>query len=112
MADKNKVRLYLWYLYLLCIQPKDDFTNYLEKAGIVENLTEVINNLYDETDKPKFPTEYIKANLKSSSAGENEVIAQNNKLRNENRQLKQKIIELEKNIEKVKKEIEEKKAQA
>ena len=44
--------------------------------------------------KPKFPTDYIKANLKSSSAGENEVINQNNKLRNENRQHKQRIIEL------------------
>ena len=30
----------------------------------------------------------IKANLKSSSAGENEVIAQNNKIPNENKQLK------------------------
>ena len=90
------------------LQPKDEFTSYLEKAGIVDNLSEVINNLYDEADKPKFPTEYIKANLKSSSAGENEVIAQNNKLRNENRQLKQRIIELEKGIEKVKKEIDEK----
>ena len=64
-----------------------------------------MNNLYDEQEKPKFPTEYIKANLLSSSAGENEVISQNNKLRNENKQLKLKIIELEKSIEKVKKEI-------
>ncbi len=78
---------------------------------MAENLIEVINNLYDENDKPKFPTEYIKANLKSSSAGENEVISQNNKIRNENKQLKLRIIELEKSIEKVKKEIEEKQAQ-
>ena len=78
---------------------------------MAENLIEVINNLYDESDKPKFPTEYIKANLKSSSAGENEVISQNNKIRNENKQLKLRIIELEKSIEKVKKEIEEKQAQ-
>ena len=74
----------------------------------MDNLIEVINNLYDEADKPKFPTEYIKANLKSSSAGENEVIAQNNKLRTENRQLKQRIVELERGIERLKKEIEEK----
>ena len=59
----------------------------------------------------KFPTEYIKANLKSSSAGENEVIAQNNKLRTENRQLKQRIVELERGIERLKKEIEEKQEQ-
>ena len=108
MSEGDKVRKKIKSIF---IQQKDDFTSYLEKAGVVDNLIEVINNLYDEGDKPKFPTEYIKGNLKSSSAGENEVIAQNNKIRNENRQLKQKIIELEKSIEKVKKEIEEKQAQ-
>ena len=69
-----------------------------------------INNLYDESDKAKYPTEYIKANLKSSSAGENEVIAQNNKLRIENKQLKQRIAEL-KNVLKGQKKIEEKQEQ-
>ena len=93
------------------IQPKDEFTKFIENSGIADNLIEVINNLYDEADKPKYPTEYIKANLKSSSAGENEVIAQNNKLRNENKNLKQRIIELEKGIERLKKEIEEKQEQ-
>ena len=78
---------------------------------MVENLTEVLINLYEEPEKPKFPTEYIKANLKSSSAGENEAIVQNNKIREENRKLKQRIIELERNIERVKKAIEEKQAQ-
>ena len=72
------------------------------------HLLEALNNLYDEANKPKFPTDYIRLNLKSSSAAENEAINQNNKLRNENRQLKQRIIELEKNIEKVRKEIDEK----
>lgn len=47
---------------------------------------------------------YIKANLKSSSAGENEVILQNNKLREENKKLKQRVAELEKIVEKMKKE--------
>ena len=105
MSEKEKVTI---NIIINFIQPKDDFTKYLESVGIVDNLIEVINNLYDETDKPKYPTEYIKANLKSSSAGENEVIAQNNKLRTENRQLKQKIADLEKGIERLKKEIEEK----
>ena len=83
----------------------------MESAGVVDNLTEVLINLYEETDKPKFPTEYIKANLKSSSAGENEVISQNNKIREENRKLKQRIIELERNIERIRKDIEEKNPQ-
>lgn len=39
-----------------------------------------------------------------SSAGENEVILQNNKLREENKKLKQRVAELEKIVEKMKKE--------
>ena len=70
----------------------------------MDNLTEVLINLYEEGQKPKFPTDYIKANLKSSNAGENEVIIQNNKLREENKKLKQRVAELERTIEKMKKE--------
>ena len=70
----------------------------------MDNLTEVLINLYEEGEKPKFPTDYIKANLKSSNAGENEVIIQNNKLREENKKLKQRVAELERTIEKMKKE--------
>ena len=84
---------------------RDEFTSYLEKSGVVDNLTEVLINLYEEGEKPKFPTDYIKANLKSSNAGENEVIIQNNKLREENKKLKQRVAELEKLVERMKKEI-------
>ncbi len=91
--------------YIQTIEGKrDEFTAYLEKSGVVDNLTEVLINLYEEGEKPKFPTDYIKANLKSSNAGENEVIIQNNKLREENKKLKQRVAELEKIIEKMKKE--------
>ena len=43
--------------------------------------------------------------MKSCSAGENEVILQNNKLREENKRLKAKVSELEKAYEKLKKEL-------
>ena len=91
---------------------RDEFTNYLENNGLVENLCDVLISLYEEPDQPKFPTEYIKANLKSSNAGENEILAQNNKIREENRKLSQRIIELERSIERIKKIIEEKQSQA
>ena len=87
---------------------RDEFTKYLENAGVVENLTEVLMNLYEEANKPKFPTEYIKSNLKSSNAEESEIAIQNNKLREENRKLKQRINELERNIERIQKFLEEK----
>ena len=43
--------------------------------------------------------------MKSCSAGENEVILQNNKLREENKRLKARVNELEKTYEKLKKEL-------
>ena len=43
--------------------------------------------------------------MKSCSAGENEVILQNNKLREENKRLKAKVSELEKTYEKLRKEL-------
>ncbi len=43
--------------------------------------------------------------MKSCSAGENEVILQNNKLREENKRLKAKVSDLEKTYEKLKKEL-------
>ena len=110
-VSKNKNNDFI-YIIQASEGKRDEFTNYLEKEGMVENLTEVLINLYEETEKPKFPTEYIKFNLKSTNAGENEVISQNNKIREENRKLKQRIIELERNIERIKKDIEEKQSQA
>ena len=65
-------------------------------------------NLYEEANKPKFPTEYIKSNLKSSNDEDNEIINQNNKIREENKKLKQRIIDLEKGIERMKRLLEEK----
>ena len=91
---------------------RDEFTNYLENAGFVDKLTEVLISLYDEAEKPKFPTEYIKANLKSSSTSDNEIIEQNNRIREENKKLKKRITELERNIERLRKDIEEKQTQA
>ncbi len=108
MSSKSKVKIKIYNKKKMnqTIEGKrDEFTSYLEKSGVVDNLTEVLINLYEEGEKPKFPTDYIKANLKSSNAGENEVIIQNNKLREENKKLKQRVAELEKLVERMKKEI-------
>ena len=68
-------------------------------------MTEVLINLFEEGEKPKFPVDYLKKNLKSCTAGENEVILINNKLREENKKLKNKVNELEKVYDKLKKEL-------
>ena len=65
-------------------------------------------NLYEENDKPKFPTDYIKSNLKSSNSKENEILIQNNKIKEENTKLKERIIQLEKAIERLQKRLKEK----
>ena len=85
---------------------RDEFTEYLDKNNVIDNLTEVLINLYEEGEKPKFPTDYLKKNLKSCSAGENEVILINNRLREENKRLKQKVTDLEKQLDKLQKELE------
>ena len=113
MTSKEKVSNFINIFILQASDGKrDEFTNYLENNGLVENLCDVLISLYEEPDQPKFPTEYIKANLKSSNAGENEILIQNNKIKEENKKLNQKIIELERSIERVKKLIEEKQSQA
>lgn len=36
---------------------KDEFRAYLEKTGVVDQLTKVLVSLYEETDKPNNPLE-------------------------------------------------------
>ena len=85
---------------------RDEFTDYLERHNVIDNLTEVLISLYEEGEKPKFPTDYVKKHLKSCSAGENEILLQNNKLREENKKLKARLQEVEKTFEKLQKEYE------
>ena len=69
-------------------------------------MTQVLINLYEEGEKPKFPTDYVKKNLKSCTAGDNEVILINNRLREENKRLKNKVADLEKTLDKLQKDLE------
>jgi hypothetical protein len=38
---------------------KEEFRKYLEKTGVVDQLTRVLVGLYEETDKPPNGVEYI-----------------------------------------------------
>ena len=42
---------------------KDEFRAYLEKTGVVDQLTKVLVSLYEENDKPSNPLEFIKSVL-------------------------------------------------
>lgn len=36
---------------------KDEFRTYLEKTGVVDQITKILVSLYEETDKPENPFE-------------------------------------------------------
>jgi hypothetical protein len=82
---------------------KDEFRAYLEKTGVVDQLTKVLVSLYEETDKPTNPLEFIKRNMSAP-----EEIDQDNlkneylKLKEENEKLRQRVTDLQKQIESLK----------
>ena len=82
---------------------KDEFRAYLEKTGVVDQLTKVLVSLYEETDKPTNPLEFIKRNMSAP-----EEIDQDNlkneylKLKDENDKLRQRVTDLQKQIENLK----------
>ena len=82
---------------------KDEFRAYLEKTGVVDQLTKVLVSLYEETDKPTNPIDFIKRNMSAP-----EEIDQDNlkneylKLKEENEKLRQRVTDLQKQIESLK----------
>ena len=82
---------------------QDEFRSYLEKTGVVDQLTKVLVSLYEETDKPTNPIEFIKRNMSAP-----EEIDQDNlkneylKLKEENEKLRQRVTDLQKQIESLK----------
>ena len=41
-------------------QKKEEFRKYLERAGVIDNLTKVLVGLYEEPEKPGNAIEFIK----------------------------------------------------
>ncbi len=48
-------------------QKKEEFRKYLEKAGVIDQLTKVLVGLYEEPDKPNNAIEHIKKCLGAPS---------------------------------------------
>ena len=48
-------------------QKKEEFRKYLEKAGVVDQLTKVLVGLYEEPEKPSNAIEFIKKCLGAPS---------------------------------------------
>ena len=74
-------------------QKKEEFRKYLEKAGVIDQLTKVLVGLYEEPEKPGNVIEFIKKSLGAPSDTDVE------QLMAENDELKRQKLELEKRLE-------------
>lgn len=51
---------------------KDEFRVYLERTGVVDQLTRVLVSLYEENEKPENALEFIKKNLNGPDESDTE----------------------------------------
>ncbi|EPY34154.1 hypothetical protein STCU_01817 [Strigomonas culicis] len=73
---------------------KEEFRKYLETNQVIDSLTRVLVNLYEEPEKPDQPVEYIKRILGGASAADYEALQQENaRLRAEVETLRKKLNE-------------------
>lgn len=72
---------------------KEDFRRYLEKSGVISQLTRVLVGLYEEADKPTQAIDYVKKHLGAPSGIDVEDI------KAENEELKKRNVELQKQVD-------------
>jgi len=71
---------------------KEEFRKYLEKSNVIDALTKVLVNLYEEPEKPDKPLEFIKKALGGPSQADYDALrGENDALRAEVDSLKKKI---------------------
>merc|ERR1712071_192504 len=81
-------------------QKKEEFRKYLERAGVIDQLTKVLVGLYEEPEKPGNAIEFIKKCLGAPSDTDVE------QLKADNEELRRNKAELEKKIEDLKRDLE------
>ena len=81
-------------------QKKEEFRKYLERAGVIDQLTKVLVGLYEDPDKGGNAIEKIKKDLGAPSDTDVEALkAENEELRNGNTQLQRDIEQLKVELE-------------
>ena len=81
-------------------QKKEEFRKYLERAGVIDNLTKVLVGLYEEPEKPGNAIEFIKKCLGAPSDTDVESLkAENEDLRRQNAELEKRIQELQRDLQ-------------
>ena len=81
-------------------QKKEEFRKYLEKNGVIDQLTKVLVGLYEEPEKPPNVSEFIKRSLGAPTDVDVD------QLLHENQELKKKQNELERRIQNLEAELE------
>ena len=77
-------------------QKKEEFRKYLEKAGVIDQLTKVLVGLYEEPEKPANVIEFIKKSLGAPSDTDvDQLMAENEALKRTQDELNAKIQSLE-----------------
>ena len=73
---------------------REEYRKYLEKTGVIDQLTRVLVELYEETNKPESPIDYMKKHLGSPSDVDIDSLKiQHTKLKEENELLKQRLMQ-------------------
>ncbi|XP_023668760.1 C-Myc-binding protein [Paramormyrops kingsleyae] len=84
---------------------REQFRRYLEKAGVLDSLTNVLVALYEETEKPTNALDFVKQHLgvAGPESGETETLRQEvadlrgkcEKLTEENKELRSRLLQYE-----------------
>ena len=85
-------------------QKKEEFRKFLEKTGVIDQLTKVLVGLYEEPEKPQNAVDFIKRSL--GAPQETDV----DHLKAENEELKRNVTELQKRVEALQRELEAERA--
>ncbi|CAD8063886.1 unnamed protein product [Paramecium sonneborni] len=79
---------------------KEEFRKYLEKAGVIDQLTRVLVGLYEEPEKPNNAIDYVKKYLGSPvDIDVDKLKLEYEKMKDENIRLKREIAELKKELQ-------------
>ncbi len=81
-------------------QKKEEFRKYLERAGVIDQLTKVLVGLYEEPEKPGNAIEFIKKCLGAPSDTDVDSLkAENEELRRQKRELEIRIDDLQRDLQ-------------
>jgi hypothetical protein len=73
-------------------QKKEEFRKYLERSGVIDQLTKVLVGLYEEPEKPVNSVEFIKKCLGAPSDTDIDVLkADNDDLKRQHSELQKRI---------------------